>query len=181
VFVRGDPAATTSQLVASEFSFRLAMVAEVTSLVVFICAMLLTYELFKPSDRRLARIFVCLATLGAAIQSLDVITDMAALTLARNGAGVAALQATTAQPLVYLSLILHSQLYRLALVFMGFGVAALGVTAMRSTIVPRVTGALLLLDAAGYVTSGFATWLSPAFAARLYPYVPFVTAIVGEA
>ena len=181
VFVRGDAAATTSQLVASEFSFRLAMVAEVTSLVVFICAMLLTYELFKPSDRRLARIFVCLATLGAAIQSLDVITDMAALTLARNGAGVAALQATTAQPLVYLSLILHSQLYRLALVFMGFGVAALGVTAMRSTIVPRVTGALLLLDAAGYVTSGFATWLSPAFAARLYPYVPFVTAIVGEA
>ena len=109
------------------------------------------------------------------------ITDMAALTLARNGAGGAALLATTAQPLVYLSLILHSQLYRLALVLMGFGVAALGVTAMRSTIVPRVTAALLLLDAAGYVTSDFATWLSPAVGARLYPYVPFLTAIVGEA
>lgn len=184
VFIRGDAAGTTSQLVASESSFRLAMVAEVTSLVVFICAMLLTYELFKPADRRLARIFVCLATLGAAIQSLDVIADNAALTLAHSGAGVAAaatLQAATAQALVYLSIILHSQLYRLALVFMGFGVVALGITAMRSNIVPRVTGALLLLDGAGYVASGLVTWAFPAIGARLYPYVPFVTAIVGEA
>lgn len=181
VFVLGDAAGTTARLVASESSFRLAIGAEVVGLVIFICAMLLTYELVKPSNSRLARIFVCLATLGAAIQSLDVIADNAALTLARNGVGVAAVQASTAQALVYLAAILHSQLYRLALVFMGFGVIALGVTVMRSTIAPRVTGAFLLLDGAGYVISGLATWVVPAIGARLYPLVPFVTAIVGEA
>jgi hypothetical protein len=179
VFVRGDAATTMSHLAASESAFRIAMAAEVTSLVVFICAMLLTYELFK-AEGRFARIFICLATLGAAIQSLDVITDLAAVAFARNGTGIA-LQLTTAQALVYVCLILHSQLYRLALVIMGFGVVALGVAVVRSKIVPRITGALLFLDGAGYVCSGLVTWVSPAVGALLYPIVPFGTAILGEA
>jgi hypothetical protein len=179
VFVRGDAVMTTSHLVASESAFRIAMAAEATGLVVFICAMLLTYELFQ-AEGRFARIFICLASLGAAIQSLDVIADLAALAFARNGTGIT-LQITTAQALVYVCLVLHSQLYRLALVVMGFGVVALGVAVVRSRIVPRVTGVLLFLDGAGYAASGLVTWMSPTVGAMLYPFVPFGTAIIGEA
>ena len=33
----------------------------------------------------------------------------------------------------------------------------------------------------GYLTVSFATFLSPPFAAHLYPYVPSLTAFLGEA
>jgi hypothetical protein len=39
----------------------------------------------------------------------------------------------------------------------------------------------MAIDGLGYLTFSFATLLSPPLVAHLYPYLPFVTALLGEA
>ena len=83
--VRGDPAATAANILASEGTFRLGFVAEIVGIMFFVASALLLYELFTPAGRSLARLAVTFGLIGAAIQSLDTVADMCALLLLKGG------------------------------------------------------------------------------------------------
>ena len=48
------------------------------------------------------------------------------------------------------------------------------------TIIFGVLGILMVIDGLGYLTFSFSAFLSPPFAARMYPYIPMLTAAIGE-
>ena len=73
------------------------------------------------------------------------------------------------------------QVYDLALVFFGVFILLVGILVLKSTFLPRALGVLMLIDGAGYLVFSFATILSPPLAAHLFPYIPMVTAALGEA
>lgn len=179
--VRGDPAATATNILRAEGLFRLGSVAEIVGILFFIGAVLFLYDLFKPVSRSLALLMVFFSLIGAAIQALDTLADVAALFLLKGGPGLAALTTGQAQALALLLLRMHMQVYDLALVFFGAFAILIGTLVLKSTFVPWVLGVLMALDGLGYLTFSFATFLSPPFAAHLYHlYVPLLTALLGE-
>jgi hypothetical protein len=178
--VRGDPTATATNILGSEGLFRFGFVAEIVGILFFVGAVLFLYELFKPVSRSLALLFVFFSMIGSAIQALDSVGDLAALLLLKGGTSLTALTTDQAQALAFLFLRLHTLLYDLALVFFGSSFILMGYLALRSTFLPRILGVLVAIDGVGYLTFSMATFLSPPFAAHLYPYVPFLTALLGE-
>jgi Domain of unknown function (DUF4386) len=72
-----------------------------------------------------------------------------------------------AQALV--SLRLHALGYNICLVFFGFACLLLGYLICRSTFLPRILGALMAIAGLCYLTNSFANFLSPPFAAHLFP------------
>ena len=177
--VRGDPAATAANILASEARFRLGLAADLIGILLVVGSVLLLYELFKPVSGSLARIVTSSVLIGSAVQALDAITDLAALIVLKGGNSLAAFNTAQAQAMAFLFLRLHTLVYDLALVFYGAGFI-LGTLILRSTFLPRVLGALVAIDGLGYLTFSFATFLSPPFVSHLYPYLPFLTATLGE-
>jgi hypothetical protein len=49
----------------------------------------------------------------------------------------------------------------------------LGYLVYRSTFLPRILGALLMIAGGRYVTNSFARFVAPTFAAHLFPYILF--------
>lgn len=179
--VRGDPAATATNILGSEGLFRLGFAAEIVGILFFVGAVLFLYELFKPVSRSLALLLVFFGLIGSAIQALDSLADNAALLLLKGASSFTALTTGQAQALALVFLRLHMIVYDLALVFFGVFSILIGYLVIKSTFLPRVLGVLMAIDGLGYLSFSFATFLSPPFAAHLYPYVPFLTAILGEA
>ena len=178
--VRSDPAATAANILGSEGLFRLGFVAEIVGILFLVGAVLFLHELFKPASRSLALLLVFFGLIGSAIQALDSLADIAALILLKGGSGLTAFTTGQAQALALVFLRLHMLVYDLALVFFGVFSILIGCLVLKSTFLPRVLGVLMAIDGLGYLIVAFATFLSPPFAAQLYPYLPFLTALLGE-
>ncbi len=178
--VRGDAAATAAHILGSEGLFRLGFAAEVTGIVLFVASVLLLFELFTPVSRRLALLLVSFGLIGAGIQALDSLADLAALFLLKRGGGLTAFTIPQTQALALASLRLHMLVYDVALVFFGVMDLVIGALVARARFLPRVFGALMAISGLGYLVSAFAVLLAPPFAVRLQPFVPYATAFLGE-
>ena len=180
LIVRGDPTATAANILGSEGLFRLGLSAEIVGVLLFVASVFFLYELFKPVSRGVALLMVFFSLIGSAIQVLDSLADSATLLLLKGGSGLITFTAGQAQALAFVFLKLHFLIYDLALVFFGVFAILIGILVFHSTFLPRILGMLMLIDGVGYLTFSFATFLSPPFAAHLYPFLPFTTAILGE-
>jgi len=176
VFVPGNAAATAANVLGSEAQFRLGFAGDVFGLLLFVASISLLYEIFKPAGRRGAVLYLVFMAMGAASQALECIQDLAALALLKGGAVMSALPPAQAQALAFMFLRLHASNYQLALIFMGAASVLMGALILRSTFFPRWIGPLEMIEGLGFLTFGFASFLSPPLVARLYPYVPFGTA-----
>lgn len=81
--------------------------------------------------------------------------------------------------LALLAMKLHGDGYAISLVFFGFACLSLGYLIFRSSYLPRTIGALLAIAGICYLTNSFAHFLSPTFAATLFPAL-FVPIFVAE-
>jgi Domain of unknown function (DUF4386) len=179
--VPGNPAATAANILGSESLFRLGFVADLVGILFFVGAVVALYDLFSPAGKGAARLFLLFNLIGAGIESLDSIQDLTALILLKGGTSLAALSTQQAHALALVFLRLHMLSYVLAMVFFGSASVVLGYLIRRSAFLPRVLGVLLVIDGAGYLVFSLSNFLSPPFATHLYPFLPYVTAIVGEA
>lgn len=180
LMVRGDAAATAARVLASEGLFRLGIAAEIVGILIFVVAMLFLYELFRPASRRLALLAVFFALMGAGIQALDTLSDVAAVMLLKGGAGLAAFTTDQAQALAFVLLRMHLLIYTLGLAFFGASTIAIGALLRNATFLPRALSVLMVIDGLGYLVFALATFLAPPVAVRLHPFLPFATAAIGE-
>src|SRR5262245_2123121 len=86
LYVRGDAAATATNILHAEGLYRLAFVTDLGAVLLFMASGVLLYEVFKPASRSLALLFLALILSGALVQSLDCLQNLAALTLLKGGA-----------------------------------------------------------------------------------------------
>jgi len=178
--VRGDPAATAANILGSESLFRLGAAAEIVGVLLVVGAVLFLHEVFKPVSRSLALLMVFCGLIGCGIQALDTVAGMGALLLLKGGSGLAAFTTGQAQALALVFLRLHLLLYDLALAFFGLFAVTIGFVVLRSSFLPRILGVLMAIDGVGYLIVSLAAVLSPQLLVDLHPYVPFVTAALGE-
>jgi hypothetical protein len=78
-----------------------------------------------------------------------------------------------------MSLRLDGHGFNLAMVFFGLQCLLIGCLVVRSTFLPRILGVLLAIGGSSYIISSVATFLAPAFGARLTPFI-VPAALLGE-
>jgi hypothetical protein len=165
LIVRGDALATANNVRNSEPLFRLGMAVELFSATIVIFAMIAFYQLFKRVSHKQAMAMIILMLISVPISYLNLLNDLAALTLARSPAYLtAAFDKTRLDALVYFFLRLHNQGIILAQIFWGLWLFPFGIVAIRSGFIPRFVGIAAIVAGCGYVINSSVALFLPASA-----------------
>lgn len=160
--VRRDAAATANNVRDSEALLRLGMAVELFSCTVAIFAVLAFYRLFKAVSHKHAMAMMILFLIFIPISYLNVLNDLAALTLARGPAFLSAVfDKAQLDALVLFFLRLHNQGVILAQIFWGLWLFPFGIAVMRSGFIPRFVGIAAIMAGCGYVISSSVSLFLP--------------------
>jgi hypothetical protein len=179
LIVAGDAVATAERVRASLWLLRLGVASELAHQALAVFLVLMLYRLFKPVSELLAQQLLILGALvSVPIVCLNVVNEIAALTLIRNPAFLSVINRGQSDALAYLFLRMHAQGINVASIFWGLWLIPFGLLVVRSGWMPRILGWLLLLAGTAYVVDAFVTILLPHFA----PYVdgPAMLLEIGE-
>ena len=179
LFVEGDAAATLHNIQAHALLYRLSLAAHLLPIMCNVPLVVILYDLFKVVNRRLALLMVFYSVVGTAVESANLLQQFTPLVLLDGARAAPALTADQLQALAYAPLRLQTFGYDIQQVIYAGYLLAAGYLVFRSTFFPRVIGVLLAIGAVSYLTYSFASFLAPAFAARLVPYIQ-LPSLVGE-
>ncbi len=164
LIVRGNATATAGNVLAHETLFRLGIVAELITSVLFIYLVLALYRLLGGVSQRLATQMVALVLVSATVGFVNVLNNVAALILFRGGDFLAVLGKPQLDALGMTFLELHGQGVEIDSLFWGLWLWPLGLLVMRSGFLPRILGVLLLVNGAAYVAGSLTSQLWPSYA-----------------
>ena len=150
LLIAGDPTATAARILENETLLRLGVAATLISVAFFIAETAVFASLFRPIGRGLVALFVFFSIMGIGLHAVAALFEMAPLTLLR-ARDLAALGDDQRAAFAVLFMRLSAQTFSVFLVFFGFRCIALGYLVLRSSFMPRVIGALLMLAGAGYL------------------------------
>src|SRR5256714_14465596 len=151
LIVRGDAAATADNILAHETMFRLAILADLTGAVIFICLGIALYKLLSGVSRTWAGLMVAFVLVSAAVGFLNTLNNIAALTLFRGADFLAVFDKPQRDALAYLFVRLHSQGILINEIFWGLWLFPFGLVIFRSGFLPRFIGVWLMINCFGYV------------------------------
>jgi Domain of unknown function (DUF4386) len=150
LFVRGDAAATSRNIVASEWLFRGGIVSHVLSQILVPLLALAMYRLLKHVNKEHAALMVVLALLCVPISFLAEVNSLAALRVL-SSASDGAFTTTQLQTQAMLFLDMRQTGVLLAQVFWGLWLLLVGSLVFRSGFLPRLLGVAVLIGGAGYL------------------------------
>ena len=165
LIVRGDAAATAGNILAHETMFRLGIVADLLTSVVFILLVLALHRLLSGVDRRQASIMVGFVLVSAAIGLMNGVNNIAALTLVRGADVLAAFDKPQRDALAMLFVVMHRQGTVVNELFWGLWLFPFGRLVMKSRFLPRILGAWLIVNGLAYLFLSFTSLLAPAYEA----------------
>jgi len=165
VIVSGDPAATAAHVRASEALVRVGIASELISATLFIFVPLALYGLFREVRQANAALMVILSVISVPISFVGVAAELGALGLLTGAGQPSAGGSADLELLAYTLLRLHLQTIVVAEIFWGLWLLPLAALTLRSGIVPRVVGVLLIAAGSAYLAGTFISVLLPAYAA----------------
>jgi hypothetical protein len=161
LYVPGDAAATTANVVANAGLVRIGVLADLLQATVFVFLALTLYLLLRHVHKNAARAMVVLVVVAATIECLDKVFQFGAVRVATDASYAAAFGATGSNALVLLLLDLHNYGYLIAQIFFGLWLVPLGYLAYRSGMFPRPLGVVLIAAGASYLVDMLAAFLVP--------------------
>jgi hypothetical protein len=169
--VHGDAAATAHNILTHELLYRSGFAVEIFYCACNVPLTFILYDLFKVVNKSVALLVLFFCLVGTAIESVSLLAHAAPLILLGSGRTLSAFTAEQLQAWAYVSLQLFEYGFAIALVFFGCYCLLFGYLIFRSTFFPRVIGGLLAIEGLLYLITSFAKFLSPAVAARVFPYL----------
>ena len=158
-------AAVAERIVANEMTFRLAMLADIATGLLFVFVVLTMYRLLSDVSSR--AYLVLGGLLAAALYFTNAITDFAVLLFARGEGALSAISPVERDSLVWFFLRIHFQTKEVSRLLWGLmWLVPLGVLAYRSRILPRLLGVLLVVNGLACVANTVAWFMLPAAAAN---------------
>jgi hypothetical protein len=124
------------------------------------------YDLLKPVNRSLSLLALCVILVGYAMQALSSLLYLAPLLVLQGGSALGAFTPHQVQDLSLVFLNLNARAYDIYLVFFGLWCVLIGALIFRSTFLPRILGALLVIDGVGWML-----YLFPPLAQQLFPLI----------
>jgi len=179
VVVSGDAAATSAKILALESSFRWGLAAEIAATAFYLAATFLVYELLKPVNRNLSLLAAAFSLMGCASSAVSFLFHLAPLAVLGGAKYLTVFTGEQLQALAFLLLRLRGQASIVSFVFFGLHCFLVGTLVFRSTFLPRVVGALMVLAGLGWLTMSFANLLAPPLA-RALGSIPMMTSGLGE-
>jgi hypothetical protein len=177
--VAGDAAATAAHLRASETLFRIGIVSDLASATLFLVTAMALYVLLRNVDKLAAGAMVTLVAVAVAIQALNLVNELVALTLATGSVGAAGLGRPGADALTLLFVDLQHDGFVVSQVFFALWLLPLGYLVVRSGSFPRILGYLLWVACAGYLVDLSAYFLAPSVEGAVLP-VSAAAGAIGE-
>ena len=163
LIVRGNATATGNNILAHETLFRLGIVADLITSVIFICLVLALYRLLSGVNKMQALLMVAMVLVSAAVGFMNVLNNIAALTLFRGVDFLAVLDKPQRDALAVLFIRLHGQGNVINEIFWGLWLLPFGVLVMKSRFLPRILGVWLIINGFAYVVLSFIGLLLPQY------------------
>lgn len=166
VVVSGNATVTADNIRSAEWVLRAGVASELFHQVVFVYLVLALYQLFKPVSETYARQLVIFgALLSVPIVFVNVLNDVAALTLVSGARFLVPFDKPQLDALAYLFVRLHGYGITVVSIFWGLWLFPFGILVVRSGFIPKWLGIALMLAGAAYVVQAFATLVVPQSAA----------------
>ena len=162
IIVRGDAAATTSNILQHEFLFRTGIFANLLCQTMFIFLALKLYQLFKEVNGHLARTLVALVIVSVPISFLIIFNQIFALLLLKE-TFMSALPPEQLNALAMASLRMYDYGTVVIGIFWGLWLIPFGLLAYRSGFMPKIIGILLVVGGISYLIDASAFVLYPSF------------------
>lgn len=177
LIVSGNAAATANRVLASEGLFRLGITSEVICAVEFLFLLWVFYRLFAGVSKTHASLMVIFGLAFVPIMCVNVLNEIAALTLLRGADFLSAIGPPQRESLAMLFLELHRYGYIVGWIF-GPWLFFLGVLVFKSGFLPRILGVLLIAACFGYLAESLTPLLLPNYAhvADLLASIPLALA-----
>jgi hypothetical protein len=178
LIVRGNAAATANNILASQMLFRLGIVAELIAAVFFLLLVMALYRLLSGVNKNHARLMVGLVLVSVAITFVNVLNNIAALTLFRGADYLSVFDKPQRDALAMLFLGLCGQGHAVNDIFWGLWLLPFGLLVMRSRFLPRILGLLLIVNCFAYVAASLTSLLFPSYANVVFRAI--LPALLGE-
>ena len=164
LIVPGNATTTANNVLAHETLFRLGIVADLISCVIFICLAIALYRLLSGVNKTHASLMVGLVEVSAAVGFLNVLNNIAALTLFRGADFLAVFDKPQRDALAMLFLRLHGQGNVINEIFWGVWLFPFGVLVIKSGFLPRILGVWLIINGFAYLAISFTGLVLPQYA-----------------
>ena len=151
LIVRGNATATANNVLAHETMFRLSIVGDLLTAVIFICLGIALYRLLSSVNKTWAMMMLSFVLVSAAVGFLDTLNNVAALILFRGENFLSVFDKPQLNALGYLFIRLHSQGIFMNELFWGLWLFPFGLLVFRSGFLPRFLGVWLMINCFGYV------------------------------
>jgi len=163
LIVRGDATATANNILAHQTMFRLAILGDLITAVIFICLGIALYRLLSGVNKTWAMLMVAFVLISAAVGFLDTLNNVAALILFRGADFLTVFDKQQLNALGYLFIRLHSQGIFMNELFWGLWLFPFGLLVFRSGFLPRFLGVWLMINCFGYVALCVIALLFPSY------------------
>ena len=167
LIVRTDPAATATNILASESLFRLGFASY---LIEALCDVGLTwvfYVLLRPVHRNLSLLAVFFRLIATGGFAMSQVLYFSALLAVSGSDNLKSFSAEQRESLALLSINAGGFGLEVFSMFYGVGAMLLGYLIFRSQYLPRILGVLLAISGVGFVIKAFASVLTPTYASPL--------------
>jgi hypothetical protein len=179
LIVPGDAATTASNIMASEWLFRIGIVGESVNFLSEIVLVVILYVLLKPVSKTLSLLAAFSRLAMAAIQGINLLNHFTALLLLSGADYLTVFEPDQLHALVLLFLNAHNYGALIWQLFFGLHCFVLGYLLFKSGYFPRILGVLMVFASLGYLTESFGNFLFPNYA-EIFVWVVAVPAVIGE-
>lgn len=169
-----DPGLTARSIAAAPGLFRLGVALELVASLLFLLTAWALFAVFERVDRSLALLFLVLNAVGVAIESAFALLHYAALTVCQSAEYMKGFSDDQWHTFMQLWLKVSAAGNMATVLFYGAWLFPLGYLVMRSRLLPRILGLLLLLDGASLVLCFLQVWLWPGHERWTYPLFPIM-------
>ncbi|HXM22171.1 MAG TPA: DUF4386 domain-containing protein [Terriglobales bacterium] len=163
LIVSGNAAATANNILAHEMLFRLSIVSELFCAAEFIFVVWALYRLLNGVNKTHASLMVILGLVSLPIMFLNVLNDIAALTLLHGADFLSVFDKPQRDALAMLFLRLHGSGIGASELLWGPFFIPFGLLVMRSGFLPRILGVLLIAACFGYLADSLTSLLLPSY------------------
>ena len=168
LIVRGDANATAHNILAHETMFRLSILADLLTAVIFICLGIALYRLLQGVSKTWAMLMLAFVVVSAAVGFLDTLNNIGALILFRGADYLAVFDKPHLNALGYLFLRLHGQGIFMNELFWGLWLFPFGLLVFRSGFLPRFIGVWLMINCFGYLALSIIALFAPGYYGILF-------------
>jgi hypothetical protein len=171
--VSDDAAVTATNIIAHESLWWWGFAGDIIAFASYIALTALLYELFKPVNRSVSLVGAFFGLVASVIQAISSLFHLAPLVLLGGARYLRVFSVEQLQALALVFLRLRAAAYHnIGLVFFGLYLLLVGILILKSTFLPRVIGALMMLAGLSYVP-----FLSPELVRSLKPYILIFPAV----